>query len=74
MKKTYFVRCMKTCGELSYFVIDNKKIVFSCNKYNELISFLKGKLSYFNKLGMLLVISAPKYLTCFEEDVYSYSY
>lgn len=74
MKKTYFVRCMKNHGELSYSVIDNKKTVFNCDKYSELISFLKGKLSYFNRLGMLLMINAPKYLTHLEEDVYSYSY
>lgn len=74
MKKTYFVRCMKNHGELSYFVIDNKKTVFKCDGYSELISFLKNKLSYFNRIGVLLVISAPKYLTCLDEDVYSYSY
>lgn len=74
MKKIYFVHCMKNHGELSYSVIDNKKTVFKCDKYSELISFLKDKLSYFNRIGMLLIISAPKYLTCLEEDVYSYSY
>lgn len=74
MKKTYFVRCMKNHGELSYSVIDNKKIVFKCDKYNELISFLKDKLSYFNKIGMTLMINAPKVLPSLEEDVYSYEY
>lgn len=74
MKKTYFVRCMNTNGALSYSVLDNKNVLFRCDRYSELISFLKDRLSYFNKLGMLLIVSAPKYLTCLEEDVYSYSY
>ncbi len=74
MKKTYFVRCMKNRGELSYSVIDNKEIVFRCDKYTQLVSFLKNKLSYLNRIGMTLVISAPKALPSLEEDVYSYTY
>lgn len=74
MKKTYFVRCMKNRGELSYSVIDNKKIIFKCDRYSELVSFLKDKLSYLNRIGMILVINAPKVLPSLEEDVYSYEY
>ena len=74
MKKIYFVRCMKNHGDLSYSVIDNKKVIFSCDRYSELISFLKDKLSYFNNIGMTLVINAPKVLSSIEEDVYSYEY
>lgn len=74
MKKIYFVRCMKNRGELSYSVIDNKRVVFKCNRYSELVSFLKDKLSYLNRIGMILVINAPKVLSSLCEDVYSYEY
>lgn len=74
MKKIYSVRCMKNHGKLSYSVIDNKKIIFKCDRYSELISFLKDKLSYLNRIGMILVISAPKVLPSLNEDVYSYEY
>ena len=72
MKKTYFVRCMKNRGELSYSVIDNKKVIFTCDRYNQLVSFLKDKLNYLNSIGISLVINANRILPSLEEDVYSY--
>lgn len=74
MKKTYSVRCMKTNGKVSYSVIDNSKIIFRCDRYSELVSFLKHKVEYFKEIGMLLIVKAPYNMPCLEEDVYSYTY
>lgn len=75
MNKIYFVRAMKVSGgRIAYSVIDNKILIFSSTNYFELVSFLKNKLSYLNKLGVIMKLNGSFGIKQLEEDVYSYTY